>query len=494
MKKKLLGFAIVSAIAILWGCGTKFDPSNPNPPPDCTPMAVADAGGNVYFSPDPSQSKVSMIGTPARPGMQYSWAPETGLSDPNVAQPIVQAPEETIVYTVTVKSRCNTAESSMSAVMMTEGFRSGFDKIKAHNNKGEVQEYNTGYNPNFFEHYRAQYLNMPEEGLSKSRGGVFPDEFNQTPPGFFVNRQPNGSCWAEGGRSAGEAAVYYVTGKAFHFSAQRIIDCSGFGSASGGGQISIDDFLSPKGTVLESDYPYDGYDHKCSKDKSIFRNQSRQNYFISSSSGGNPEWGDMKNAFMEYGAGEICGSASALRDGGWVENPGNGGTNHCYSANGWLKGELHGHTAGEYIIVQNSWGADWGEAGQGFYRIARDGKKITSSVMTENKFPSFGSPCPPPIVDGGPDKTIKLMPGAPRSVRIGTPEIAGQTYLWTPKGSLDDAKIGMPVASPSKTQEYTVTATKAATAQCPVISAHAKVTVHVYRDVSIFGEGKEVLE
>lgn len=470
----------------LSACGPQGSADGTKPADGCLPIAVADTGGDVYFTPDPVQSKISRLGTPGLPGMDYEWSPKEGLSDSRVPQPYVKAPEDRVVYTLRVTSRCNTAVANARVVMLKE-FKGPIQKVRAQDNKGVFHDYPTGYNPGFLEHYRGQHLHMPKGGIFKKQAHkAFPEEFNQTPPNFHVNRQPNGSCWAEGARSAAEAALFYVAGKQIHISTQRIIDCSGFGSAASGGQISIDDFLAPKGVVYEADYPYTGRDGRCNK-SAPFREQSKQNYFIRSASGGSPEWDDMKNAFMEYGAGEICGSASSLRNGGWVSNPGNGGTNHCYSANGWLKGELHGQEAGEYIIVQNSWGADWGTKGQGYYKIAPDGKKIRSSVMTENKFPSFGSPCPPPVVDPGKDKTITLLDGRPNSVYIGTPALPGQSYLWSPEYDsankiLSDARIAEPIASPSRTTKYKIVARREATAQCPALEASSEMTVHVYRE------------
>ncbi len=49
----------------------------------CTP--IIDAGSDVNFCTGSS----AQIGTPAEPGMSYSWSPQTGLDDPFIAQPTV---------------------------------------------------------------------------------------------------------------------------------------------------------------------------------------------------------------------------------------------------------------------------------------------------------------------------------------------------------------------------------------------------------------------
>src|ERR1700676_3468712 len=63
----------------------------------------------------------------------------------------------------------------------------------------------------------------------------------------------------------------------------------------------------------------------------------------------------------------------------------------------------------------------------------------------------------------------------PPSVQIGTQELPGTVYSWSPIQNLDNASIAQPVASPSKSTTYTVTATT----QCGVTKS--SVIVHVYK-------------
>lgn len=64
------------------------------------------------------------IGSPALPGVLYSWSPAAGLSDPNVAQPIatVAAPGSSVVYTVTA-----TFPGTCSAMATSQVTVSAFD-------------------------------------------------------------------------------------------------------------------------------------------------------------------------------------------------------------------------------------------------------------------------------------------------------------------------------------------------------------------------------
>ncbi len=124
--------------------------------------------------------------------------------------------------------------------------------------------------------------------------------------------------------------------------------------------------------------------------------------------------------------------------------------------------------------------------GQGAYRVAPNGIDIKGALLVENKVAVFGSPCPPPVADGGPDKTILQIPGTSQSVRIGTQPVVGQSYKWSPvvdyKADGTEVKIidnpasPMPIVSPIKSTVFTVETKNS----CATVSA--KVTVRVYAD------------
>lgn len=85
------------------------------------------------------------------------------------------------------------------------------------------------------------------------------------------------------------------------------------------------------------------------------------------------------------------------------------------------------------------------------------------------------TPAPTPI----PEKVVR--------VKIGTPGLAGMTYSWFPKDSLDNPEIAEPSASPKKTTTYTVTASS----KCGQSSSN--VVVRVYK-VDEDGQLVEVTE
>lgn len=61
------------------------------------------------------------------------------------------------------------------------------------------------------------------------------------------------------------------------------------------------------------------------------------------------------------------------------------------------------------------------------------------------------------------------------SVKIGSAEIAGQSYKWSPAAGLDNPLAAQPVASPKCTTAYEVTATN----QCGI--AKSSTVVHVFK-------------
>src|SRR5690606_2592819 len=64
---------------------------------------------------------------------------------------------------------------------------------------------------------------------------------------------------------------------------------------------------------------------------------------------------------------------------------------------------------------------------------------------------------PKPAAITGP--AASLCPGD--SVRLGTSPVTGETYAWSPATGLSDPSVSNPLATPSATTDYTLTATNA---------------------------------
>lgn len=234
---------------------------------------------------------------------------------------------------------------------------------------------------------------------------VLPKTFDMRTRSFSpVRGQIQGSCWAEGNVSAFELTWNFIMGTKSVFAVNDVIDCSGFGSAARGGQLSME-YDASAGLALESDYKYTGRDGRCKEE--IARHQPlKRAPFLRGAAGRFPTEPELMGALFQYGAFEVCGSASSLGNGGRQDTPRNGRTDHCYALAGWYDGKEKGWLDAVYFIIKNSWGdgtnsalnlarGDWGDAGYGYYRLTRDGSKILGSVITEIQVADTGLPLRP---------------------------------------------------------------------------------------------------
>lgn len=259
--------------------------------------------------------------------------------------------------------------------------------------KGQKQF--TGFRPTagFYRNRRAINLKAPKGWVMKpiDYSGVYSP----------VQGQIQGSCWAEGCGSVMDLAWNAALGTKFHFSVQDVIDCSGYGTARGGGQLSVS-YAQKAGLALEEDYHYTGRDGRC--DKNADRIQPLKDAPILRGEDGKfPTELEINYALHMMGPFEVCGSASALKDGGiHTELPSNGATNHCYAHGGmkqvdgvWVHGIKNSWGDDGTVSRINPEGRDWGAnpPGWGWYRLAKEpGGKILGSVITEIQVAETGLP------------------------------------------------------------------------------------------------------
>ncbi len=78
--------------------------------------AIPDAGDTILCL-----NKPILIGSPALPGVIYNWAPTSGLSDPNIAQPLAN-PAVTTTYSLTASfpGTCNAAATDQVTVTVSD--------------------------------------------------------------------------------------------------------------------------------------------------------------------------------------------------------------------------------------------------------------------------------------------------------------------------------------------------------------------------------------
>lgn len=284
----------------------------------------------------------------------------------------------------------------------------------------------TGYHPSWDQYTNAEFR-RPGFMASEEIPANFDMRGSCVTP---VRRQLGGDCWAQGSVSAMECTVSFIDRVTRIFSVQDVIDCSGYGSARYGGQLSMKHY--EKGAVLHVDYPYaNGRDTRC-KTNITRHEKAKRTFYLRGNDGKFPTLPDIQKALMETGAMEICGSAGSLGSGGRQDEVRSGPTNHCYALLGWLNGKELGWLDATYLIVKNSWGDgsnseyspgegaryNWGDRGYGYYPLAKaDGIHLRGSVITEIQGVEYKEMRPPEPVtfvlsSGDQDVTVTVQPGA----------------------------------------------------------------------------------
>lgn len=276
------------------------------------------------------------------------------------------------------------------------------------------EKFYTGYHPSWEQYEGARFKKaFPVKTI--------PKEWSLRQMSYSpVRRQVNGDCWAQGNVSAFELTVNFADKVKKLFSVQDVIDCSGFGSAANGGQLSMKHM--EKGAALESEYPYTGRDGKC-KNPTRYEKAKRA-FFLRGGSGKFPTLPEIQATMLELGALEVCGASSSLSSGGRQDTIRTGRTDHCYALTGWIDGKARGWLDTTYLEIKNSWGEGWGgsEKGYGYYPLAKaDGVNLKGSVITEIQGVEYKSFAPPEPIEfvlesGKVTLKVKVKPTATYSV------------------------------------------------------------------------------
>lgn len=289
-------------------------------------------------------------------------------------------------------------ESMLEAIKINEAAPKKEEPKKAAVNDDKPK----GFYPTMEFYKGAKYINIkadPDLIKQYETKGLDYREISYSP----VRGQIQGSCWAEGAGSAFELNWNAVMLTKVIFSVQDIIDCSGFGTAKNGGQLSLEYALN--GLAYESDYKYTGRDGRCNK--TVDRHLPLQQVAVlRGENGGFPTEPELLTAFLTYGAMEVCGSASALGNGGRQDTIRSGVTNHCYAYGSAIPGKSKGWLDVWYHGIKNSWGdgqntalnlskGNWGDKGWGDYKLSNNGSKISGSVITEIMI-GYAGPLVPP--------------------------------------------------------------------------------------------------
>jgi len=246
------------------------------------------------------------------------------------------------------------------------------------------------------EEFRAQYLlrNYSSKHLYESaikyRAPTtpldYPTSYDWGSKGVVTpvyNQGQCGSCWAFSTTENIES-MYAIAGKGLYsLSMQQIVDCDTTDAGCNGGNppTAYQYVISAGGLEAYNDYPYKGFQGRCSFDPSDIQ-ASIQNW----------QWitEDDNEAAMQsftYGSGppSICVDATIWQyyTGGVITSSSGCGNSldHCVQLTGWQV--IGGMTVWN---VRNSWGADWGPNGgyiyvEKGYDVCGIGQEVTSSIV-----------------------------------------------------------------------------------------------------------------
>ena len=181
-----------------------------------------------------------------------------------------------------------------------------------------------------------------------------------------VRNQGNcGSCWAFATTAALESSVMIATGVNTNLSEQILISCGNAGSCDGGYPATASSFIRDTGLSAESYYPYAAVNGACAN--ALAGWQSATSRIISWHYVGkttNPTLDQIKSELVTYGP--LVTTMDVYSDFYYY----NGGV-YQYTSGSYQGGHavlIVGYDdSGQYFIVKNSWGGNWGESG--YFRI-----------------------------------------------------------------------------------------------------------------------------
>ncbi|CAI0432570.1 unnamed protein product [Linum tenue] len=177
-----------------------------------------------------------------------------------------------------------------------------------------------------------------------------------------------GSCWAFSAVGAMEGITQLSTGKLVSLSEQELVDCDTKGEDQGCSGGLMDDafkfIIANKGLTTEANYPYSAADGSCSASKEGNHAATIKGYedvptnsesALLKAVASQPisvaiDAGD--SSFQLYESGIFTGECGTELD--------HGVTAVGYGESGGMK----------YWLIKNSWGAQWGEEGEGICGIA----------------------------------------------------------------------------------------------------------------------------
>jgi cathepsin L len=194
-----------------------------------------------------------------------------------------------------------------------------------------------------------------------------------------------GSCWAFSATGSLEGQTFRKTSKLISLSEQNLVDCSqdqGNQGCDGGLMDQAFTYIKEKGIELEKEYPYTAEDGTCKYKPS--KKAAEDTGFVDITTGD-----EMALATAIATVGPISVAIDASQDsfqlysGGVYDEPNCSSTelDHGVLAVGYGTDP----SAGDYYIVKNSWGADWGVSG---YILMSRNKDNQCGIATASSYPT----------------------------------------------------------------------------------------------------------
>jgi len=327
--------------------------------------------------------------------------------------------------------------------------------------------FKTGYIPNKKKTGTGDYWVMP----TAAEIAAVPEKWSIRDYGkavdFHAAKQVNSDCWANATANVFSLLASAVDKVLTFMSVQAVIDCSGEGSASGGGYMTAKNMLVKYGIVTRDKYPYNGMDHKCKYSQAELAKgldyKLKGAPWVGSSlmySKGNKGRAvptaamiqaamirDQSPALVTVYAYDISGpgiynNCSAINYGG----------NHMVGIEGFYKAD-----GKDIAQVTNSWGPNHGVNGVSNIQWECGGAgRLNRGLGVEAATYQYDAKCAMPVPETGPDQVlIKLSPGA--GVLLGKKAKEGEVCSWLPKEGLSNPESCETFASPSVSTEYHLT-------------------------------------
>ncbi|XP_038885598.1 zingipain-2 [Benincasa hispida] len=236
-----------------------------------------------------------------------------------------------------------------------------------------------------------------------------------------------GACWSFSATGAIEGINQIMTGSLISLSEQELIDCDrSYNSGCGGGLMdyAYQFVIQNHGIDTENDYPYQGHDGSCRKDK-LKRNAVTIDGYTDIPP--NNEGKLLQAVAAQPVSVGICGSERAfqLYSKGIFSGPCSTSLDHAVLIVGY--GSENGV---DYWIVKNSWGKSWGMDG---YMLMQRNSGSSEGVCGINmlaSYPTKTSPNPPPSPPPGPTKCSILTSCAAGETCCCTKKFLGLCLSW----------------------------------------------------------------